>query len=316
MRTVPAAITAARQSSSSRLCKIWEITRTDGVVLRFTEHNRDLVIGGETYRATASFDPSTIKAGADMSVGDLDVQGAFDTEYVTAEDLLAGRYWGASFFVAEVLWDDLAAGTDVLKTGWIGTVREIGGKFLAELLDLNARLQQTIGEVYSQACRATLGDSRCGVVLSSYAGTVVAATSRRVFSQTIASAQYEGFFQFGRLTWTSGANDGLSMDVQAHDGDTVSLFLPMPFDVTAGDTFTMVGGCDKSLAMCRGRWNNVLNFRGEPHAPVNDDLIRGPGPDVNRASGGGGADISPAPTPEPDVPLVPTITGAPQISDT
>ena len=75
MRTVPAPITTARQSASSRLAKIWRIERTDGTVLRFTEHDRDLVVDGETFLATASFDPSAIKASADMSVDDLEVIG-------------------------------------------------------------------------------------------------------------------------------------------------------------------------------------------------------------------------------------------------
>lgn len=279
MRTVPAEITAARQSSSSRLCKIWRIERTDGVVLRFTEHDRDLEVAGETYLATASFDPSTIAHGADLSVGDLDVHGAFDSAYITAEDVIAGRYSGASFLVAEVLWDNAAAGMDVLKVGWLGTIREAGGKFVAELLDLNARLQQTIGELYSASCRATLGDGRCKVPLEPVSGTVTAVTSRRVFTQTLSSGEYGDLFTLGRLTWTSGANVGLSMEVQSLADSTLSLFLAMPFDVAEDDEFEIVGGCDGSLSMCRDRWGNVANFRGEPHVPVNDDLIRGPGPD-------------------------------------
>lgn len=316
MRTVPAAITAARQSATSRLCKIWRIERTDGVVLRFTEHDRELTVDSETYLPTASFDPSTVAHSADLSVGDLDVQGAFDSEYITAEDLIAGRYNGAAFMVAEVAWAAAPPVMDVLKVGWIGTVKESGGKFVAELLDLNARLQRTIGEIYSAACRATLGDARCKVALQSVPGTVTAVTSRRVFGQTVSSGQYGDLFRFGTLTWTSGANVGLSMDVQVLESQTLSLFLSMPFDVAVGDEFTLVGGCDKSLAMCRDRWNNVLNFRGEPHVPVNDDLIRGPGPDVGRSVGGGGADIEPSPpSPPSPEPLIPTITGSPLISN-
>lgn len=317
MRSVPAAITAARASSAAKLCKIWRIERTDGVVLGFTEHDRDLVVGGETYLATASFDPSTIQAGADMSVGELDVQGAFDTDLIRVEDLIGGRYWGAAFSVAEVLWDAPEEGVDVLKFGWIGTVREVGGKFVAELLDINARLQQTIGETYSASCRATLGDARCKVTLTEYTSVVTATSGRRVIEQGLFADSYGGLFKYGVLTWTSGANVGLSMDVQAHDGYTMSLFLPMPFDIEEGDEFTVVGGCDKSLAMCAGRWNNVLNFRGEPHAPVTDDLIRGPGPDVTRSSSGGdGATYTPEPEPEVVIdPEVPTIYGDPEISD-
>lgn len=281
MRTVPAAITAARQSSSSRLCKIWRIERTDGVVLRFTEHDRDLTVDGETYYATASFDASSIKASADLSVDDLDVQGAFDSAYIRAEDLLAGKYHGATFVVSEMLWDNVAAGADVLRWGWLGRVKEVGGQFVAELLGPTVRLNKPLLQMYQPSCRATLGDPRCGVNLAAYtqSGAVTVVNSRRSFEVSGVSVPSgdETYFQGGLLTFTNtGDLQGVSMEVQACDGLTVELLLQMPFDIQVGDTFTITAGCDHSLATCRDRFNNVLNFRGEPHAPVSDDMIKGP----------------------------------------
>jgi uncharacterized phage protein (TIGR02218 family) len=280
MRTVPAAITTARQSASSRLCKIWRIERTDGTVLRFTEHDRDLTVDGETFLATASFDPSSIKVNADLSVSDMDVQGAFDSSYITAEDLLAGRYNGASFWVAECLWDNVAAGKDIQKFGWLGNVKEAGGQFVAELLGPERILNRNILRLYTVACAWTLGDSRCGVTLAGYtqAGTVSSVTSRRVFGVTgisVPGGEEADWFTFGKVTFTSGANDGLSMEVKNFDGTEVELMLPMPFDVAPSDTFDIVTGCNKSLGACRYRFNNVLNFGGFPHAPQSDDVIKG-----------------------------------------
>lgn len=328
MRTVPAAITTARQSSSSRLCKIWRIERTDGTVLRFTEHDRDLVVDGETFLATASFDPSSIKVNADLSVSDMDVQGAFDSSYITAEDLLAGRYNGASFWVAECLWENVAAGKDVLKFGWLGRVKESGGKFVAELLDPSSRLQHNIVSAYSASCRATLGDARCGVDLDVYTETaaVGSVTSRKVFSADVAIAPPEqtnfpggitfgSFWKAGKVTFTTGANAGLSMDVYDVHGDAIELMLSLPFDIAPGDEFTITAGCEKSIAMCRYRFDNVLNFRGEPHVPVTDDMIKGPvrdGISTTPSTIGTGSDsVSP---PVEETPDTPTITGFPSVT--
>ncbi len=280
MRTVHPAITAARQSNASRLCKIWRIERRDGTVRRFTEHDRDLTVDGETFEATASFDPSTIKAGSDLSVDDLDVQGAFDSSYITAEDLTAGRYYGASFFVAEVLWDNTSVPMDVLRLGWMGRVKESGGKFVAELLGLTAPLQQPMLRVYATACDATLGDSRCKVDLGPFTqeGEVTSSSDARIFAASGLTLPEPGYFDFGKVTWTSGPNAGLSMDVGTSDGTNVALFWPMPFQISAGDTFSITAGCNKSLGQCISRFANKLNHRGHPHVPVNDDLIKGPVP--------------------------------------
>jgi uncharacterized phage protein (TIGR02218 family) len=41
--------------------------------------------------------------------------------------------------------------------------------------------------------------------------------------------------------------------------------------------FTIYAGCDKRLATCRAKFDNVINFRGFPHMPGNDALRSGPG---------------------------------------
>ena len=35
-------------------------------------------------------------------------------------------------------------------------------------------------------------------------------------------------------------------------------------------------GCDRALATCRDRFGNVANFRGFPHIPGNDFVLRYP----------------------------------------
>ena len=90
---------------------------------------------------------------------------------------------------------------------------------------------------------------------------------------TLATTDY---FDQGVLTWLTGANAGLRMDVRAVDGTTVELMFAMPFTVAPGDTFSIVAGCNKSLGACINKFDNVLNHRGKAHAPVTDDTIKGP----------------------------------------
>lgn len=91
--------------------------------------------------------------------------------------------------------------------------------------------------------------------------------------------QTSGFFDFGVVTWLTGANAGLSMEVKSFSAGQVTLVLPMPFPIsTAGDspsdTFKIVAGCDKAFATCRDKFHNVENFRGEPFIPGVDKLVQ------------------------------------------
>lgn len=88
-----------------------------------------------------------------------------------------------------------------------------------------------------------------------------------------------GYFTFGMVTFTSGGNIGLSMEVKSYVPGLVELQLPMPYPINVGDAYTITKGCGKRFNEdCRDGFNNVVNFRGEPHIPGQDQTIQVGGP--------------------------------------
>lgn len=77
----------------------------------------------------------------------------------------------------------------------------------------------------------------------------------------------DGWFQYGLLRWTTGANAGLAHEVKGFAGGVIELTLPTAADPAVGDAYELTVGCDKRLATCRDRFANVINFRGFPHMP-------------------------------------------------
>jgi len=48
--------------------------------------------------------------------------------------------------------------------------------------------------------------------------------------------------------------------------------------LTAGDTYTASAGCRKRFDTdCKTKFSNVVNFRGEPHVPGNDQMAKAGG---------------------------------------
>ena len=86
-----------------------------------------------------------------------------------------------------------------------------------------------------------------------------------------------GWFERGKLVFTSGANEGAAMEVKAHalapEGARLELWRRMARPVAEGDTFTVTAGCDKQFATCRAKFANGINFRGFPHMPGNDFVV-------------------------------------------
>jgi uncharacterized phage protein (TIGR02218 family) len=265
------------------LCACWRFLRADAVVRAFTDHDTPLVYGAYTYQPIAAGNLSNISQSNKLSVDNQDIEQPFETGFFTEAELRAGIWDGAEYWVFLVNWEDLGMGDIKLSHGWLGQ-SEIGDySAKIEMRSLTQRLAIPVGRVMTPECSANLGDARCKVSLAGYthAGTVSSVvTARRVVAITGAAAgKTAGYYDYGKITWTSGANAGLSMAVKSYDYSTnyVTLLESMPYDITAGDAFSLQAGCDRRLATCRDRFNNVLNFRGWPHIPGTDKPLNIPG---------------------------------------
>lgn len=278
MRSLSAQLKTHYTGSVATLANCWKLTRKDGVIFGFTDHDRALAISGVNYEPATGMARTAIAARADLSVDTTDVTALLDSATLTEADLMGGKYDGATIEQFAVNWADLTQGTIVLGYGEIGQITTRRGAFRAEVRGLAQKLQQTIGERYSRFCRADLGDARCGVNLASFTvtGAVTAATGNQVFTDS-ARAEAAGYFNFGLLTWTGGNNSGLKMEVKSHTtGGVITLFEAMPKTIQIGDTYSMYAGCDKVFTTCKTKFNNAVNFRGEPHIPGMDETLRYP----------------------------------------
>lgn len=257
----------------TRLATLWKLTRRDEVVMGFTDHDRDLVVDGVTYRAASGFTPTSVASSSGLAVDNLDIQSVLDSDDIGDSDLRSGVYDYATIEVMLVDHGAPEAGTLFLRKGTLGEVKLSGQTFVAELRGMAQAFANQIGQLYSPTCRADLGDARCGIDLTgiTVAGTVGHVSSRRSFHDP-ARGEADGWFRYGLLTWTSGANAGSSMEVRWFRAGTFELFLPMPKPVAAGDLYSVQAGCDKLFATCRDKFANAKAFRGEPHVPGNDFL--------------------------------------------
>lgn len=81
----------------------------------------------------------------------------------------------------------------------------------------------------------------------------------------------------GRVRWTSGPNSGSESLIIETRASGVRLRVRPEHRVNVGDRLLVTQGCDGRLSTCSERFQNVANFRGEPHLPGTDLLMRYPG---------------------------------------
>jgi len=292
MRIVSASLGAKLDAHASTFCNCWRLTRRDGVVQGFTDHDTDIAFAGATFRAGAALTPTQIESGVGFAPGTGEVAGAFLGDGVTEDDLANGVYDGAS---VEIWLVDWSAPDDrlLLDIATIGEVKRGEFAFSAELRSGAHYFDQQRGRVYQRNCQADFGDARCGIALDalglSSTGHIVSAT-RDTMSATLSAPFEAGFFTNGVLTFTSGANSGARFAIKTHRQDSaqaqIALWSAPAQDPVAGDTFSIVAGCDKSPDACQNKFANIVNFRGFPHMPGNDRVIAYPSPLAPTMDGG------------------------------
>lgn len=281
MKTLSTAFQAHLDSGTTTLAWCWRIERADGAVMGFTDHDRPLAFGGVTYEPQSGFTASEIRAGADLAVDAQEAEGVLTSDTITETDILDGRWDNARVEVWRVNWQDVSQ-CALMRRGAVGQVRRGRLSFVAEMRSLSHMLNQTVGRTFQHACDAELGDARCGVDLEDQAykgaGAVLALTGDRSFTASGLASFATGWFTFGSLDWTSGANAGRRAAVAGHvlrSGDVHIALLDAPVRAIApGDGLIIRAGCDKRLETCRGKFANVANFRGFPHIPGQDAVIR------------------------------------------
>ncbi len=266
----------ARDVTTLALC--WKLTRSDGLVLGFTGHDRDLRLEGVEYLARPGMTPSAVTLSSSFSADSMDVEGVLGAASLSALDLDAGRWSGARMELFACDWTAPEAGMLQLMRGTMGDVLRqgdgAGGTFRVELVSEMAGLGEAVLVRCSPTCRAELGDGRCAVDLAGRTRTakvLVALGQELELDEAVARP---GDYANGSLRVVTGPLTGLDRRVEQVIGARVILEEQLFQPGLAGATILMREGCDKRFATCAGRFGNAAAFDGEPHVPGTDSLIR------------------------------------------
>ncbi|WP_246226292.1 DUF2163 domain-containing protein [Chelativorans xinjiangense] len=273
---VPAALAAHLEGEVTTLCHCWRLTRADGTVMGFTDHDREIVCDGTVFMPETGLSASEARRSLGLAVDTVDVEGALSALDIEEADILAGLYDGATVETLLVNWQD-AGQFAWLRRAVIGQIARRDGRFVAELESPERALDQTNGRTVRRSCDAELGDERCGVDLDAGGfkgnGVLEEVKSNNIIVSGL-DAFETGWFTNGIVTWTSGASAGRRERVAAHrkgvDGVVLDLWRDAAAAVAPGDALTVVAGCDKLFSTCKAKFANSANFRGFPHLPGDD----------------------------------------------
>lgn len=89
-----------------------------------------------------------------------------------------------------------------------------------------------------------------------------------------------GYYDQGLIRFETGRNAGKAFEIKTYREDKLTLYLSPPYPPAEGDRAVVYPGCDKRVQTCLEKFDNVINFRGEPHVPGQDEYYKTPDANV------------------------------------
>lgn len=125
---------------------------------------------------------------------------------------------------------------------------------------------------YGKACQVPLYSTPCGLTQATYAQTgTVGTVSGTTVTATVFGTEADGYWVGGTLETSSAQRM-----IIAHSGTSVTLASAFSdTELAVGTSFTAYPGCDHTIATCKARFDNLLNYRGQPHIPTQNPVTGG-----------------------------------------
>jgi uncharacterized phage protein (TIGR02218 family) len=285
VKSAPAALIAALQSSRElAFADCFTITLADGTIVRFTNAQFSVVVpqsGAPALVFAAGdilIDGLKLKQTCGVDIDEQQVDIAFKPTSTIAGlpwpvAAREGRFDGATIERARAVLSGpggavIGGALVVMFHGLVATVDNIGRLSCRMTVKsmLNKLAVDMPRDIWQPCCLNTVYDGLCGLSKSanSASGTV-GANPTLTFIPWSGSTQ--DIYSQGTVTFQGGANVGTSRTVRQSTAAGLALQRPLDYLPAAGDSFVVYRGCDKTMATCAGRFNNLANFRGYPFVP-------------------------------------------------
>ena len=287
MKSIDAALLAEYQSSVKTIKEGVKITRTDGAVFRWVNHDRNVQLDDstdspsdlQTYLAAPGVQLTSIVSTEGFAPDTASMTVLEDAD-ITRADILAGLWNQAEFEIFQFKWKNPGA-RNILKRGRIGNFQPMRGYSVVEFRDLRQAIQGQHATVLQPTCRYTLGDAKCGVNLDggspapwAVSGTVDSSASQYSITDS-ARTEAADWFGEGSVTFIDGLNAGFRQKVKTFSSGVFVFWNQFIYPIGT-DAYVALPGCRLRFREdCITKFGNGVNFGGEPNR-LNPDTLTAP----------------------------------------
>lgn len=251
------------------------ITLTDGTILRLTNCDTNLTVGGNTF---VSGGGSSTSPG--IQIGDIENSAGTETSEAEIEFLCSpsvllgsrvfalcaaeGALEGAHVLIEQTIGatpGDISLGKIWIFEGNVSELSEVrASRVVAKIADWTEGLNTQIPKRLLQpSCPFGFCDAACGLTAATYTASLVIGSGATVSTIPISGGRLDGYYDLGILVVTSGTDAGLTRDVVSYASGVLTIAPPLPRAPANADTCTVMRGCAHTVTACTAYGNQNRN---------------------------------------------------------
>lgn len=287
---------ASEDSEKIRIADLYSFNLANGTILTYTSADFDIIHKDLIYSCdSACISRSEISWDCGLSVDDVTIElnpsdnnfvggvrmieafrnGTFDGAGVQMDLAFYKNGWPRMSSEAApapankeplVLENMFSGNVDVEEVS--GSYVKLNVKSLTELLN-----QDFPSAVYQASCSYSLYCNACGVERENHSeeNSVESGSTRKKIVCFL--SRTGSYYQNGVIEFISGPNKNIKKSIKQQSNGLLELSTPLPFEPKKGDWFIISAGCDKTISMCKQKFNNLANYNGTPFIPKADSSL-------------------------------------------
>lgn len=239
-----------------------DIFLKNGTKIYITDNGNNIDFDRNDYSMNHGMQIMKMKKDITVDSDELVLQFFLDDKIFKITDIQNNIFQNASITLFQI---DKVNQKQIIFVGEVTKIEIFDHHFEMKIASQKQKLFSTICKLFSPTCRASLGDAQCQVDLNSkkVSGNVTAVAANQMSITSNALNQENGYFDYGHIIFDDDQNKKLVVRNFFKGGKIFFNSKPI-FEINDRDLFEIFPGCDKKFITCKNKFNNSINFQGEP----------------------------------------------------
>lgn len=237
-----------------------------GEILRLCSTNKTVMANNLEFLPHSGLTVSSANFN-DSGQDEIILHGIFEKNGITKELSVAN----AKIDINCIIDNEFISFASVYVVNFIKHDLEFYIKCVPEAIKYN----RSILNLYSKKCRAKFGDTKCGINKNEYKKNYQLEEVGDNYLIIKDINEKTGYYTFGDVIICNINNTKTQYKILSHINNRIEIDGVLDKNLMTIDQIrdiTLILGCDKSFNTCYKKYNNLINFRGEPWIPSSDFL--------------------------------------------